>query len=66
VILLGGEVGSHTRLLQEVKAQLKGCEFAVVRVAVGALGSSALLWGAVYSAIESAVLGLIQPSHSVD
>jgi Transcriptional regulator/sugar kinase len=66
VILLGGEVGSHTRLLQEVRAQLKGCEFAVVRVAVGALGSSALLWGAVYSAIESAVLGLIQPSHSVD
>jgi len=37
-----------------------------VRVAVGALGSSALLWGAVYSAIESAVLSLIQPSHSVD
>jgi glucokinase len=66
VILLGGEVGSHTRLLQEVKAQLKGSEFALVRVAVGALGSSALLWGAVYSAIESAVLGLIQPSHSVD
>jgi glucokinase len=66
VILLGGEVGSHTRLLQEVKAQLKGGEFALVRVAVGALGASALLWGAVYSAIESAVLGLIQPSHSVD
>jgi glucokinase len=66
VILLGGEVGSHARLLQEVKTQLKGSEFAVVRVSLGALGSSAVLWGAVYSAIESAVLALIQPSHSVD
>lgn len=65
VILLGGEVGSHARLLQEVKAQLKGSEFAVVRVSLGALGSSAVLWGAVYSAIESAVLGLIQPSRSI-
>jgi glucokinase len=66
VILLGGEVGSHPRLLQEVKTQLKGSEFAVVRVSLSALGSSAVLWGAVYSAIESAVLGLIQSSHSVD
>ncbi len=66
VILLGGEVGSHARLLQEVKAQLKGSEFAVMRVSLGALGSSAVLWGAVYSAIECAVLGLIQPSHSVE
>ena len=65
VILLGGEVGSHPRLLQEVKAQLKGSEFAVVRVSLGSLGSSAVLWGAVYCAIESAVLSLIQPPPSV-
>jgi glucokinase len=62
VILLGGEVGSHPRLLQEVKRLLKGSEFAVVRVGPGALGSSAVLWGAVYTAMESAVAGLIQPT----
>ena len=48
MILLGGEVGSHTRLLQEVKTLLKGSEFAVVRVGLGALGSSAVLWGAIF------------------
>ena len=63
VILLGGEVGSHPRLLQEVKAQLKGSEIAVVRVGLGALGSSAVLWGAVYTALQSAVVGLLQPSR---
>jgi glucokinase len=61
VILLGGGAGGHPRLLQEVKAQLKGTEFAVVRVAVGALGSSAVLWGAIFIAMQSAVLNLIQP-----
>jgi glucokinase len=62
IILLGGEVGSHLRLLQEVKTLLKGSEFAVVRVEMGTLGWSAVLWGAVYNAIESAILSLIQPS----
>jgi glucokinase len=62
-ILLGGEVGSHPRLLQEVKALLKGSEFAVTRVGLGALGSSAVLWGAVYMAMQSAVSSLIQPSE---
>ena len=61
VILLGGEVGCHPRLLQAVKSLLKGSEFAVVRVGLGALGSAAVLWGAVYTAMESAVLGLLQP-----
>jgi glucokinase len=61
-ILLGGEVGSHPRLLQEVKSLLKGSEFALVRVGLGALGSTAVLWGAVYTAIHSAVLSLLQPS----
>jgi glucokinase len=62
LILLGGDVGSHPRLLQEVKNLLKDSEFAVVRVALGALGSSAVLWGAVNMAMESAVLALLQPS----
>jgi glucokinase len=60
-ILLGGEVGSHPRLLQEVKSLLKGSEFAVVRVSPGALGSSAVLWGAVSMGMQSAVSSLIQP-----
>lgn len=62
LILLGGDVGSHPRLLQEVKNLLRTSEFAVVRVALGALGPSAVLWGAVKMAMESAVLGLLQPS----
>jgi glucokinase len=61
VILLGGEVGSHPRLLQEVKLLLQGDEFAVVRVGLSALGSSAILWGGVYTAMEAAVLALLQP-----
>ena len=65
-ILLGGEVGAHPRLLQEVKRQLKGSEFAVLRVALGALGSSAVLWGAVYAALEPAFLALIQPANAID
>jgi glucokinase len=60
-ILLGGEVGSHARLLEEVKSLLKGSEFAVVRVALGSLGTSAVLWGAIFMAMQSAVSDLIQP-----
>ena len=62
LILLGGEVGSHPRLLQEVRAQLRGSEFASVNVSVAALGSSAVLWGAVFIAMQSAVSSLIQHS----
>jgi glucokinase len=61
IILLGGEVGSHPRLLQEVRTSLKGSEFAVGRVSLGALGSSAVLWGTIFMAMQSAVLSLIQP-----
>jgi glucokinase len=64
VILLGGEVGNHPRLLQEVEALLTGSEFAIVRVGLGALGSSAVLWGSICSALDLAVLGLLQPSDS--
>lgn len=60
-VLLGGEVGAHPRLLQEVRRLLKGSEFAVVRVAVGSLGASAVLWGAVYMALGPAFLTLLQP-----
>ena len=63
IILLGGEVGSHSRLLQEVRSLLKGSEFAVTRVAIGALGSSATLWGAIFVGMQSAVLDLLQPAE---
>ena len=62
-ILLGGEVGNHPRLLEEVKTLLKGSEFAIVRLGLGALGSSAVLWGAIYTALEPALLGLVQPAN---
>jgi glucokinase len=62
IILLGGEVGSHPRLLQEVESLLKGSEFGVVRVSFGSLGASAGVWGAVFLAIESAISSVIQPS----
>ena len=65
VILLGGEVGSHPFLLYEVQKLLKGSEFALVRVQPGALGPSAVLWGAVFTTLESAIFGLVQNStHS--
>ncbi len=66
VILLGGEVGNHPCLLQEVEALLKGSEYGVVRVGLGGLGHSAVLWGAIYSVLESAVLSLLQPSDSTN
>ena len=47
LFLLGGEVGNHPRLLQEVEELLKGSEYPIVRVGLGALGSSAVLWGAI-------------------
>jgi glucokinase len=61
VVLLGGEVGNHPLLLQEVERLLQGSEFAVVRVGLGALGSSAVLWGAICTALEPAIAGLLQP-----
>ena len=63
LILLGGEVGNHPLLLEEVQKLLLGSEFAVARVGLGALGSSAVLWGAICTALEPAIFGLLQPSN---
>ena len=60
LILLGGEVGNHPVLLHEVNTLLEGSEFAVVRVALGTLGASAVLWGAVSIALEPTILDLLQ------
>jgi glucokinase len=59
LILLGGEVGNHPVLLQELETLLAGSEFPAVRVALGKLGSSAVLWGAVCTALEPAIHGLL-------
>jgi len=55
LILLGGDVGNHARLVLEVNALLEGGEFAVVPVKPGSLGSSATLWGAVSIAVKAAI-----------
>jgi glucokinase len=60
LILLGGVVGNHPVLLREVDALLEGSEFAVTRLALGTLGVSAVLSGAVSIALEPAILGLLQ------
>jgi len=60
LILLGGGVGNHPVLLREVNELLAGSEFAISRVALGELGISAVLSGAVSIALEPAILGLLQ------
>jgi len=60
LILLGGEVGNHPALLHEVNALLEGSEFAVARVMLGHLGTSAVLRGAVSIALEPAILGRLR------
>lgn len=60
LILLGGEVGNHPELLRELNALLEGSEFAVSRVALGDLGMSAVLLGAVSIALEPTLLRLLQ------
>jgi glucokinase len=59
LILLGGEVGNHPALLRELNALLEGSEFAVFRLALGALGMPAALLGAVSISLEPTVLRLL-------
>ena len=53
LILLGGEVGSHPVLIDFVRKQLEGGEFAVTKIASSALGDRAVLWGAISLALEA-------------
>ena len=53
LILLCGEVGSHPVLIDLVRNQLEGGEFAVTKVASGALGDRAVLWGAISLALDA-------------
>ena len=62
LILLGGEVGNHTGLLREVQELLAGSEFGVTSIKLGELGTTAVLWGAVASGLDSGIAGLLQPA----
>lgn len=53
LILLGGEVGSHPVLIDFVRKQLEGDEFAVTKVASSALGDRAVLWGGISLALDA-------------
>jgi len=53
LILLGGEVGSHPVLIDSVRRQLDGSEFAVTKVASSALGDRAVLWGGISLALDA-------------
>ena len=62
LILLGGAVGNHPRLLREVQKLLAGSEFGVPDIKLGELGTMAALWGGVASGLETAIAGLLQPA----
>ena len=64
LILLGGEVGSHPVLIDFVRKQLEGDEFAVTRVSSSAPGNRAVLWGAISLALE-AIPGVLLPQPGV-
>ena len=53
LILLGGEVGAHPAMVEFVRQQLQGSEFAVPRIGAGTLGSRAVLWGAIAVALDA-------------
>jgi len=63
LILLGGEVGGHRVILNEVMTLLAGSEFAIGRVALGVLGDSAVLWGGISIALEPAILERLQANR---
>jgi glucokinase len=63
LILMGGEVGSHPVLIDFVRKQLQGSEFAVTRVMPSAPGNRAILWGGIALAVaEVPALLLPQPN----
>jgi glucokinase len=64
LILLGGEVGSHPVLIDLVRRQLEGDEFAVSRVSSSAPGNLSVLWGAISLALD-AVPSVVLPEPSI-
>ncbi|MGD0941555.1 MAG: ROK family transcriptional regulator [Terracidiphilus sp.] len=63
LVLLGGEVGGHAVVIDFVRKQLEGSEFAVTKVASSELGDRAVLWGAISLALDALPSVLLpQPS----
>jgi glucokinase len=53
LILLGGEIGSHPVMIDFVRRQLEGSEFAFTRIKPSALGDRSALWGSIVLALEA-------------
>lgn len=53
LILLGGEIGGHPALIEFVRQQLQGSEFAVPKIGSGTPGNRAVLWGAIALALDA-------------
>jgi glucokinase len=52
LIVLGGEVGSHPVLIDFVRKQLQGSEFAVTKIVPSSPGNKAVLWGGIALAVD--------------
>jgi glucokinase len=64
LILLGGEIGGHPVLIDFVRKQLEGDEFAVTKVSSSSPGDRAVLWGAISLALE-AIPGVLLPQPAM-
>jgi glucokinase len=64
LILLGGEIGGHPVLIDLVRKQLEGDEFAVTKVGSSAPGNRAVLWGAISLALD-AIPGVLLPQPAI-
>jgi glucokinase len=53
LILLGGEIGSHPVMIDFMRQQLAGSEFAVTRIEPSTLGDRSALWGSIALALEA-------------
>ena len=53
LIVLGGEIGSHPVLIDFVRQQLEGGEFAIPRIASSPVDGRAVLWGGISLALEA-------------
>jgi glucokinase len=53
LILLGGEIGSHPVMIDFVRQQLEGSEFALTKIKPSAMGDRSALWGSIALALEA-------------
>ena len=63
LILVGGEIGGHPELVRLVQKQLLGSEFGIAKVSAGNLGTDAVLWGGISTALENIADVLLPERH---